>query len=117
MQEKDILFTKANLFITNSQIGGFKWGGFLVWENNSTHSKLVSRVGYKGSLGFDRAKEEIERRLKDRFQVVCIGKSGKETTMFYGETFTEKEADNIVKSFKGGIGEQVGNRYVARKLA
>ena len=48
------------------------------------------------------------------FQIICTTKSGKDIALFNGKSFPEKEADNLVKSHRGCIGEQVGNRYTAR---
>jgi len=48
------------------------------------------------------------------FQIICTTKSGSEIVLFGGKAFPENKADKLARSHRGGIGEQIGNRYTAR---
>ena len=57
MRESDILFESGPYWIRKSG------KGFEVYENVGTHSVRRAYIGYEGSKGYTRARQEIEKRL------------------------------------------------------
>lgn len=53
-----ILYEKEGFWVKRAK------NGLEVYQNGLTHSTRVARIGYEGDEGLERAKNEIERRLK-----------------------------------------------------
>jgi len=63
METSDILLEKETFYLTTAKGAGFNWAGYCVWENGTTCAKLVSRIGWTGNKGLEKAKLEIDRRI------------------------------------------------------
>ena len=59
MTEREIIFERGPYWIKHAVT--FK--GFEVYRMGATHSVRVASIGWTGTAGLDRAKQEIERRL------------------------------------------------------
>jgi len=66
MKEADILYQNGAFWVTRYEFGSGKKRpktlGYAVWKSGVTHSKLVAEIGYGGSLGFEKAQWEADRR-------------------------------------------------------
>ena len=60
MKESNILFERYPYWVSAATT--FK--GFEVWRTVSTHSKRVASIGYIGEVGLQKAKDEIDRRIR-----------------------------------------------------
>lgn len=59
MKEKDIIFEKGDYWVRKA----IDFKGYEVFKTGITHSVRVSRIGWTGAHGLEKAKQEIERRL------------------------------------------------------
>lgn len=64
MKESDILFEVGDYWVSTSKAANLKWKGYVVWENNLTHSRLVASIGFEGNEGLERAKQEAIKRAQ-----------------------------------------------------
>ena len=58
MKESDILYEAGKFWVMKSKIG------FEVYKSGITHSTRCGQFGYKGTVGFNKAKAEADRRNK-----------------------------------------------------
>ena len=57
--EADILFERGPYWIAAART----FAGYEVWRSGVTHSVRVASIGWTGTVGLDRAKSEIDRRM------------------------------------------------------
>ena len=57
VKEADILYEKGPYWICKYE------HGFKVFKSGITHSTICATIGFKGAIGMEKAKREIERRL------------------------------------------------------
>jgi hypothetical protein len=57
MQEEDILYEIGGYWVCMNEKGWFE-----VYHNTITHSERCATIGYKGEIGFERAKMECDKR-------------------------------------------------------
>lgn len=57
MKQSGILYSTEKHFVCRAKNGGFE-----VYRNGITHAVRCAQIGYKGDLGLQKARAEIERR-------------------------------------------------------
>lgn len=58
LKESDILFEKGDYWVKEAPKGGYE-----VYKTGITHSTRCAQIGFTGDRGFQRAKDEIDRRI------------------------------------------------------
>lgn len=60
MKESDILYENGNFWVTKAKTGK----GFEVYQTGIFLSFRVARIGFEGSEGLERAKQEADKRAR-----------------------------------------------------
>jgi hypothetical protein len=72
MTEQQIVFEKGAYWVRRAA------KGFEVYKVGVTHSRRCAIIGFEGQKGIDRAKAEIDRRIRDDAYLASIPNNSRE---------------------------------------